>query len=174
MAYWWVSQNKRRAFKAIMIVLALCFIAPALAEDPKDIWNDAFAAMKRDDYPTAVRLFRSLAELDYAGAQFQLGFLYRHGDGVPQDYAEALKWFRMAASHGHASSQSNLGFMYRDGEGVPQDYVQAHMWFNLAAVATKGDSRYMIADYRDELAKKMTPAQIAEAQKLAREWKPGK
>jgi TPR repeat protein len=96
--------------------------------------------------------------------------MYRHGDGVPQDYDEALKWFRMAASQGHASSQSNLGFMYRDGEGVPQDYVQAHMWFNLAAVATK--DRYMIAKYRDELAEKMTPAQIAEAQKLAREWKP--
>ena len=80
----------------------------------------------------------------------------------------------MAAGQGHASSQSNLGFMYRDGEGVPQDYVQAHMWFNLAAVGTKGDNRYMIAEYRDELAKKMTPAQIDKAQKLAREWKQSK
>jgi TPR repeat protein len=155
-----------------VIALALCIGAPALAEGPKDIWSDAFAAIKRDDYPTAVRLFRSLAELGYPGAQFQLGFMYRRGDGVPQDYIEALKWFRMSASQGHASSQSNLGFMYRDGEGVPQDYVQAHMWFNLAVVSTKGDGRYMIAEYRDELAKKMTPLQIVEAQKLAREWKP--
>lgn len=161
------------AFKAIaLIALALCIEVPAFAEGPKDIWSDAFAAIKRDDYPTAVRLFRGLAELGYSGAQFQLGFMYRRGDGVPQDYIEALKWFRMSAGQGHASSQSNLGFMYRDGEGVPQDYVQAHMWFNLAAVSTKGDSRYMIAEYRDELAKKMTPSQIAEAQKLAREWKP--
>jgi TPR repeat protein len=161
-----------RAFGAIAaIILALSVAVPAVAEGPKDIWNDAFAAMKRDDYPTAIRLFRGLAEMGYSGAQFQLGFLYRRGDGVPQDYAEALKWFRMAANQGHASAQSNLGFMYRDGEGVPQDYVQAHMWFNLASAATKGPSRYSIAEYRDGVAEKMTPAQITEAQKLAREWK---
>jgi TPR repeat protein len=80
-----------RAFKAIAIlVLALCVAAPTLAESPKDIWHDAFDAMKRDDYPTAVRLFRTPAELGYPSAQFQLGFLYRRGDGVPQDYAEAF------------------------------------------------------------------------------------
>jgi hypothetical protein len=57
-----------RSFKAIaIIILALCIAAPALAEGPKDIWNDAFDAMKRDDYPTAVRLFRTLAELGYSG-----------------------------------------------------------------------------------------------------------
>ena len=57
-------------------------------------------------------------------------------------------------------------------EGVQQDYVQAHMWFNLASAASSEKYRYMIAEYPDDLAKKMTPARIAEAQKLAREWKP--
>jgi TPR repeat protein len=112
-------------FKAIaIIVLALSVAAPAVAEGPKDIWDDAFAAMKRDDYPTAVRLFLTLAELGYPSAQYELGFLYRRGEGVPQDYAEALKWFRLAANQGHAFSQSNLGFMYRDGEGVPPGLCQ--------------------------------------------------
>jgi TPR repeat protein len=152
----------------------LSFAAPALAEGPKDIWSDAFEAMKRDDYPTAVRLFLDLAEMGYPGAQFQLGFLYRRGDGVRQDYAEALKWFQLAANQGNVWAQSNLGFMYRDGEGVPQDYVKAHMWFNLASAAAPGTSRGDYAEYRDELAKKMSQAQIAEAQKLAREWKPNK
>jgi TPR repeat protein len=110
-------------FKAIaIIVLALCVAAPAVAEGPKDIWDDAFAAMKRDDYPTAVRLFRSMAEMGYSGAQFQLGFLYRRGDGVPQDYVEAAKWLQLAANQGNVWAQSNLAFMYRDGEGVPPDY----------------------------------------------------
>jgi TPR repeat protein len=103
--------------------------------------------MKRDDYTAALRLFRAMAEMGYANAQFQLGFLYRKGEGVPQDYAEALKWFRLAANQGHASSQSNLGFMYRDGEGVQPDFVQAHMWFNLASAAASGTSRHMIAEY---------------------------
>jgi uncharacterized protein len=57
--------------------------------------------------------------------------------------------------------------MYGTGHGVPQDYVIAHMWFNLAAAS--GDKE--AAEVRDMLAAKMTPAQVAEAQKLAREWK---
>jgi TPR repeat protein len=52
--------------------------------------------------------------------------------------------------------------------GVPQDYIQAHMWFNLAAANGLKEP----ADFRDDLAKRMTPAQIAEAQQLAREWRP--
>jgi len=60
--------------------------------------------------------------------------------------------------------------MYDEGQGVRQDVVQAHTWYNLAA--TNGDKP--AAELRDALAKQMTPAQIAEAQKLAREWKPKK
>ena len=56
--------------------------------------------------------------------------------------------------------------MYVNGEGVPQDYVQAHMWFNLAAA--QGNAKAV--GNRDIAAKKMTPAQIAEAQQLARDW----
>ncbi len=161
--------------KAIaIIVLTLGFAVPAVAEGPKDVWNDAFEAMKRDDYPTAVRLFRSLAELGYPSAQFQLGFLYRRGDGVRQDYVEAAKWLQLAANQGHVWAQSNLAFIYRDGEGVPQDYVKAHMWFNLASAGAPATSRSDYVEYRDELARRMTSAQIAEAQKLAREWKPNK
>ena len=58
--------------------------------------------------------------------------------------------------------------MYDNGEGVPQDYVTAHMWFNLAAASGNKDA----VKARDIVAAQMTPAQIAEAQKLAREWKP--
>ena len=62
--------------------------------------------------------------------------------------------------------------MYEDGRGVPQDYVRAHMWFNLAASGASGHD-WMIK-YRDLVAAKMTPDQIAEAQRMAREWKPTK
>jgi protein involved in temperature-dependent protein secretion len=58
--------------------------------------------------------------------------------------------------------------MYEEGWGAPQDYVVAHMWFNL--LAAQGD--FKAANKRDELAAKMTPDQIAEARRLAREWKP--
>ena len=87
---------------------------------------------------------------------------------MPQNYAEALKWYRLAADQGDAGAQNNLGVMYANGQGVPQDYVRAHMWFNLSAAQGNQDA----ARNRDNIAKLMTPAQIAEAQKLAREWQP--
>jgi TPR repeat protein len=58
--------------------------------------------------------------------------------------------------------------MFSIGRGVPQDYISAHMWFSLAAAGGNGDAE----KNRENVAAKMTPAQIAEAQKLAREWKP--
>ncbi len=65
--------------------------------------------------------------------------------------------------------------MYGKGLGVPQDYVQAHMRFNLAASSfPPGENRDKAVKNRDIVAKRMTPAQISEAQKLAREWRPKK
>ena len=85
-----------------------------------------------------------------------------------QDYAEAVRWYRKAGGQGEAVAQILLGSIYEDGQGVAQDYVQAHMWYNLAAAQGQKKAR----KWRDNLAEKMTPAQIAEAEKLAREWKP--
>jgi len=87
---------------------------------------------------------------------------------VTLNYQEAVKRSRKAAAQGNATTQYNLGLMYANGQGVPQDFVQAHMWYNLAAAKGYKNARKV----RDNLAKQMTPAQIAEAQKLAREWKP--
>jgi len=89
--------------------------------------------------------------------------------GVPQDYQEAVKWYRLAADQGDADAQLLLALMYFSGKGVPKDNVLAHMWANLAA-SQGSDEDYL--KKRDEIAKHMTPDQIAEAQRLAREWKP--
>ncbi len=131
------------------------------------------ATYQRVDYATAIRELRPLAEQGYTIAQFQLGNMYSNGQGVPQDYAEAVKWYRKAAEQGYARAQSNLGFMYANGQGVPQDYAEAHMWFNLAAsIFPPGEDRDKAVNNRDIVAEGMTPAQISEAEKLAREWKP--
>jgi hypothetical protein len=101
--------------------------------------------------------------------------MYERGQGVPQDYAEAAKWYRKAAEQGEPSAQNNLGFMYGKGRGVPPDYVQAHMWYNLAVSRYRpGADRDMAVKNRYIVAAKMTPAQIAEARRLTREWKPKK
>ncbi len=77
-----------------------------------------------------------------------------------------MKWFRLAAEHGNAKSQYNLGFMYYEGQGVIEDNVYAHMCWNIAASSGKNKSA---SKNRDIVAEIMTPAQIAEAQKLAHE-----
>ncbi len=118
----------------------------------------------------AAKWFGLAAEQGVPGAQSVLGFMYLNGRGVPQNDAEAVRWLRSAADQGIARAQFLLGDMYSLGHGVPQDYVLAHMWCNLSA----GQGEEAAALVRDELAKHMTPEQIAEAQKLAREWKPTK
>ncbi|MBN4047955.1 sel1 repeat family protein [bacterium AH-315-O15] len=89
---------------------------------------------------------------------------------VPQDDVEAVRWYRLVADQGHARAQYNLGAMYGSGRGVPQDFVEAHKWRNLAASRASAEDQTRYAAARDALAAQMTPAQLAEAQKLAREW----
>jgi len=130
------------------------------------------------DYETAVKWYRLAAKQGHASAQFNLGVMYGKGQGVSQDYKTALKWYRLASEQGDAFAQSNLGQMYHQGKGVSQDYKTAlkwyrlaseqgdtHMWVNIAASIGGKDSD-RVSDF---VEKKMTPAQIAEAQKLARE-----
>ena len=115
-----------------------------------------------------MKSLRKDAEQGDAEAQYVLGLRYKDGVGVPQDDAEAIKWFRLAAEQGYATTQYILGLCYKNGDGVPQDDVLAYMWFNLA-----GASGFEYAKTRrGTVSKKMTSEQIAEAQKLSREWKP--
>ena len=120
--------------------------------------------MVQDD-AQAVKWYRLAAQQGDVVAQSNLGAMYSNGRGVVQDYAEAIKWFRLGAQQGYAPAQYNLGVMYYDGQGVVQDYVKAHSWYNLSAI--KGDATSVKS--RDIVAKRMTPQQIAEAQKLARD-----
>jgi TPR repeat protein len=109
---------------------------------------------------------KALAEQGDAKAQFDLGFMYDLGLIVPQDYQEAVKWYRKAAEQGYTEAHFSLSYIYFQGRGVLKDYVQAHMWLNLAAAKGLENA----AQRRDLVASQMTPEQIAEAQRLAKEW----
>lgn len=122
------------------------------------------------DYAEAVKWFRKAAEQGDAKAATNLAVRYASGQGVPKSQVEALKWFRVAADQGLAAAQGAVALIFSLDEGVPHNYVAAYMWFTLAAA---GNFKDAIAK-RDIVAKYMTPAQIAEAQKLARDWKPKK
>jgi uncharacterized protein len=120
------------------------------------------------DYRQAKEWFEEAAKQGHAGAEVNLGTLYLQGDGAPQSDQMALFWFSRAVEQEDALAFAKLGMMYARGRGVLQDFIQAHKWYNLSAA--HGENRS--AELRDALAKEMTPAQIAEAQRLAREWKP--
>ena len=135
--------------------------------------EEADTAFASGDYATAFLHLRPLAEQGDARAQFGLGVIYANGKGVPQDHTKAVEWYRKAAEQGYPPGQYILGGMYAEGRGALQDCVKAHMWLTLAAAQEwKGaqDSR----EARDNAACDMTPEQIGEAQRLAREWKPKK
>jgi hypothetical protein len=122
------------------------------------------------DDAQAVTWYRQAAEQGFAQAQFNLGFMYDTGQGVPQDDAQAVSWYREAADQGDASAQFNLGYAYENGQGVTQDFVEGYKWQNLAASSASAKNEPKFAEFRDDLATQMTPAQLTDAQKLASEW----
>jgi hypothetical protein len=189
-----------KGFFIFVVILNVLLGTPAAADFAKGL-----AAAERGDYTTALKEWRPLAEQGNPDAQYNLGIMYRHGEGVTQDYKVAIKWFKLAAEQGNASAQSNLGAIYDQGLGITQDSSAAFKWFKLAAESGNGYSRFILGemyqqgrgvtrDYirahmwwniaaSNELAtglelarrefvkiqKDMTPAEVSEAQQLARE-----
>lgn len=119
------------------------------------------------DYAKARQWFEKAASQGNRLAQSELGHLYAEGLGGLQDYAMARQWFEKAAAQGYEVAQIELGDLYAKGRGVPQDYVRAYMWYNIAAANSTGNSQKSAAEDRDGVARRMTSAQLAEAQRLA-------
>ena len=101
-----------------------------------------------------------------APAKARLAALYESGRGEAEDASKAIGLFETAAVEGNAFAQLRIGKKYATGEGVEQDYVRAHKWVNLAAIGGNAEAIKL----RDTFSKLMTREQIAQAQKLAREW----
>jgi uncharacterized protein len=122
------------------------------------------------DEAEAVKWFRKAAEQNVADAQYNLGVCYANGQGVTEDDAESVKWFRKAAEQNLADAQYNLGVCYDSGEGVAKDEVEAYKWWLLAAGQGNDDAKYNMTIVEN----KMSREQIAEGQRLARDFKPRK
>jgi uncharacterized protein len=120
------------------------------------------------DYTMARKWYELAAAQRYAMAQTNLGLLYEKGNGIPQDYGTARKWYELAAAQGFAMAQTNLGRLYEFGHGVRQNSVRAYMWYTVAVSHLTGNLQKLAADNLDNIAHRMTSAQIAVAQRLAR------
>lgn len=137
----------------------------AIGNAPK-IYQEGVDAYQAGKFTVAVDKFKVLAEQGDASAQFNLGSLYRQGQGVAQDDKQAVAWWTKAAEQGHTDAQDNLGLRYAKGEGVEQDWVQAYKWFSIAGMNKNASA----AANAKVVAGKMTPEKIEQAQNLAKEW----
>lgn len=112
----------------LLVFLILLLGAPVSAG-----YNEAWVAYSNQDYETALRELKPLAEQGDPRSQYAIGWMYRNGEGVKQDYQIAFKWYRLAAEQGHTEAQRSLGLMYQFGEGIAQSYQSASKWYRLAA-----------------------------------------
>lgn len=121
------------------------------------------------DAVKAVEWLQKAAAQGHAFAQLSLGQAYRDGKGVPKDAVKAIEWYGKSAVQGLGVSQFFLGMEYADPKGIIADPVLAYAWLNLAS----GKSDEVAGQQRDSLVPRMTPAEIAEAQRLSSSWKVG-
>ncbi len=126
--------------------------------------------LKAPDATTALAYYSKAADQGILEAQLAVGRFNYTGTGTDQNYAEAAKWFRKLADKGMPVAQLSLGNCYLLGQGVPRDYVEAYKWFCIAASSGSDDA----VKRRDSIASlyKLTPDQVADGEKRARDYKP--
>jgi hypothetical protein len=118
----------------------------------------------------AANWFRKAADQGFPAAEYELAQCYFDGKGVTKDTPDAIAWMQKSAEHGFAKAQDAIARCYVTGDGVPKDYVQAYKWYALAEAqddAHADDIKVSIA----KVSRLMTPDQIAEAQRLAHDFK---
>ncbi len=115
----------------------------------------------------AERWYRLSAEQGNALAQYNLGWMFDMGVGVQKNVAETLKWYTKASAQGDRYAPFNIGTMYYRGEGVDKDFVKTYYWFDIA----KSNGNIKAKKWRDRIAERMTPEQIAAAQKMLEQWR---
>lgn len=96
---------------------------------------------------------------------------YANGEGVPKDEVLASAWYLKAAEQGHAEAQYYTGVRNSQGVGVPVNLVEAYKWMSLAVAKATGESAAEYKTTLNQLLPRLSPQQLAEGQRLAREWK---
>ncbi len=121
------------------------------------------------DDATAVTWFRKAAEQGLPKAQFNLGVAYDRGRGVSQDGGQARAWLHKAAEQGLSKAQFNLGVLLANGRGGPRDYASAYAWVAVAVAQSSGETQQRYARALVQIADRLDPQQLAEAERTARE-----
>jgi hypothetical protein len=154
----------KRYLTAFIILTGMVILSAGCATDP---YQKGFKAYRSGDYATARQELTTLAEQGDDAAQLHLGLMYRDGQGVLPDPREAEKWLQRAAEQENVMARIALASMYADRQGPIRDDLKALMWFNFAVVQGSKEA----VSLREGLLIRMAPAQVAEAQRLGREFR---
>jgi len=161
---------------AAILLMLLLLSAPAAAQSSLEAdMRDAAAAYERKDMATAARLWKIWADKGNAEARTLRGAMYWSGEGVPRDHTEAARLYLLAANQGYARAQNDIGFMLGFEGPPPHDDVEAYKWLTLAIERYTAKNQDRLDQARKDkatLAARMTPAQIAEAERRVKAWKP--
>ena len=145
-----------------IICLTLTLFLGSVENSKSADFQKGLTAALSGDFATALREWKPLAKQGNADAQYNLGYMYQKGLGVPQDDKTAVKWYTLAAKQGNALAQSNLGLMYQKGRGVPQDDKTAAKWYTLAAEQGNANARTNLSNLQKRMAKtRKTPTVTA-------------
>ena len=123
------------------------------------------------DEAKAQQWFMQAASLGFLEAYNNLGLRSAQCICRPADPFDAIEWFKLAAEQGYAEAQQNLGIMIvNTGQAAkdPKKASEAYMWLTLAG--RQGDVEAQAA--RARFMQTMTPAQIAEGDRMVSAWKP--
>src|SRR5271168_2586836 len=154
-------------------LLLLLWFAVTLVPDARaDPLEEAARPYALVAYPQSARSLLVRAEQGDPRAQTYIGVMYLRGQGVPQNFDAAAWWLHRAAEADVPAAQYLLGLLYDKGKGVGQDFVLAQAWLSLAVAhaAPAWRSRWVLI--RDAVASKMSRDDLAEAQRLALDWRP--
>ncbi|HZT20332.1 MAG TPA: tetratricopeptide repeat protein [Dongiaceae bacterium] len=150
--------------------LALLLLAARAGEAFADTAT-GLEEMKRHNYIRAIIELEDPARAGDPVAQASLGAIYHYGLGIAADFTAARKWYRAAALQNNVDGQLGLAVLYALGQGVPQDLAVAHMWLAAAADAMPPTrDRARVAEDRDALAARMSPAELRRSEALLDAW----
>ncbi|MFY9398624.1 MAG: tetratricopeptide repeat protein [Desulfomonilia bacterium] len=136
-AYQWISQAAQQGHPRARTLLEsdkwLLYLDEKAHSEEERPSQDKHASTSSGVTRQQVDEYIRKAQQGDVDAQYNLGVIYYHGEGVTRDFEEALSWFQKAAEQDDADAQYNLGFMYGRGEGVKKDQTLSMQWFKRAA-----------------------------------------
>lgn len=152
----------------LWVIGALVFgLALGVSGVAKAGWGEpGFEAYSWRNYELAAKYWTPFEAQTEPDVLTRIGWMYKFGEGLEVDLQKAAYYFNKASKAGDPWAMFNLGYVYHFGEGnVEQDLVAAYKWYSLALEGGYERSQTRI----DQITPLMTPDQIAEAKKAAKD-----